>query len=197
MTPQSPKDPLIALWQTTPASDTSHLLSDLEHLKQLHLRFHRTIVAILCAFDLVLVFEEATGRLASHGILSALWTLGLALGLFYHSLKQTRLSSMVTLDTVSLLKQMLARAKRDLFLARCLYLGAPLGAIIAYVVAKALGIGASSPAIVVSPWLHALQTGAGVAAILVMILAGVVLERARRAQVQHLGSKLQAILGEL
>lgn len=197
MTPQSPKDPLIALWQTTPASDTGHLVSDLEHLKQLHLRFHRTIVAILCAFDLLLVFEEATGRLASHGILSALWTLGLALGLLYHRRKQSRLTSIVTLDTVSLLKQMLVRAKRDLFLARCLYLGAPLGAIVAYVVVKAVGLGAASPATIVSPRLHGLQTGAGVAAILVMILAGVALERARRAQVQHLGSKLQAILGEL
>ncbi|QOY90909.1 hypothetical protein [Paludibaculum fermentans] len=197
MTPQTPSDPLIALWQTTPAADTSHLLSELERLKHLHLRLRRTLVAILCAFDILLIFEEATGRLSSYGILSALWTLGLALGVIYRRRQQNSLASLVTRDMVSLLRQMIVRAKRDLFLARCLYVGAPLGAIIAYLAAKAAGLGASSQASVVSPRLHALQTGAGVAAILAMMLAGLLLERARRAQVQHLGSKLQAIMGEM
>ncbi|WP_321477700.1 hypothetical protein [uncultured Paludibaculum sp.] len=197
MTPQPPRDPLIALWQTTPAPDTSHLLRDLERLKQLHQRLNRTIMAILLGFDLLLVFEEATGRLRSHGILSTLWTLGLALGLIYHRRTHCAPVNPLTLDMVSLLKNMIVRAKRDLLLARSLYLGAPIGAIIVYLVTRLAGISTSPLAIGAVPRLHAVQTAAGVAAILAMMVAGILLEHARRTQVQDLSRKLKLVVGEM
>ena len=66
MTSQPPQDPLIALWQTTPKPDTSHLLPQLERLNRLHRRLNRTVLAIVCGIDILLMFEEATGRLPSH-----------------------------------------------------------------------------------------------------------------------------------
>jgi len=106
-------------------------------------------------------------------------------------------SDALTLDTVSLLKSMIARAKSDLFLARCLYAGVPCGAVAGYTIMKLAGIGASWSAIGISPQLRAIQAYAGVAALLIMILAGVILARSRRLQVQELSKKLMAIAEDL
>ena len=62
MTALPPQDPLIALWQTTPKPDTSHLLPQLQRLNRLHRRLNRTVLAIVCGIDILLIFEEATGR---------------------------------------------------------------------------------------------------------------------------------------
>jgi hypothetical protein len=193
MTPLPPHDPLAALWQTAPKPNTHHLLRDLQRLKRLHDRLHRSVLAIICGIAVLLIFEEATGRVASHGILSVVWALGLAIGVVWRRRARCNRSDALTLDTVSLLKLMIARAKGDLFVARCLYAGVPSGAVFGYVLSKLAGIGASLSVRAVNPRLDMLQTGAGVAALIVMIVSGAILARSRRLQVQELGAKLRSI----
>lgn len=129
MTSLPPQDPLIALWQTTPKPDTGHLLQEVQRLNRLHQRLKRTVLGIMCGIGVLLIFEEATGRVTSHGILSGIWILGLVIGLVYHRRARCDRFDALSLDTVSLLKSMIARAKRDLFVARCLYAGVPCGAV--------------------------------------------------------------------
>jgi len=197
MTSLPSQDPLVALWQTTPKPDTRHLLRDLQRLKRLHRRLNRTVLAIVCGIDILLIFEEAAGRIASHGILSAMWTLGLVVGLVCHRRARCNSSDALTLDTVSLLKSMIARARSDLFVARCLYAGVPCGAAAGYIVTKLAGISAPPPAHGTGPYLHTIQTGAGIAALLVMMAAGALLARSRRLQVQDLSDKLKSITDDL
>ena len=84
MTPLPPDDPLVALWQTAPKPDTHHLLQDLQSLNRLHQRLNRSVLGIVCGIAILLIFEEATGRIASHGVLSAIWIIGLAIGVLWH-----------------------------------------------------------------------------------------------------------------
>jgi len=190
MTSLPPRDPLVSLWQTAPKPDAQQLLRDLERLKQLHQRLNRTLFAIMSSVALLLVFEEATGRIATHGVLSAIWIIGLALALIRRRRARCNRSDALTLDTVSLINSMLARAKKDLFLARCLYAGAPCGAAVGFLAMKLTDNGASRGAIV-HPWLHLIQTGAGIGLLVVMVAAGVVLARSRSVQVRDLGEKLR------
>jgi hypothetical protein len=189
------QDPLVALWQTAPRPDTHHLLQDVQRLNRLHQRLNRSVWAIVCGIALLLIFEEATGGMASHGVLSVIWTLGLAIGAACHRRARYNRSDALTLDTVSLLESMIARARSDLFIARCLYAGVPCGALAGYVVAELAGIGASPWA--GSPHLHLMQKGAGIAALVIMMTAGVILARSRRLQVQELGDKLRLIKADL
>jgi hypothetical protein len=85
---------------------------------------------------------------------------------------------------------MIARAKKDLFVARCLYAGVPLGAAIGYIVSKLTGLGASAAA---HPHLEIVQTAASVTLLLGMMVTGVVLARARSTQVRDLNEKLRAM----
>ena len=147
MTSLPPHDPLSALWQTAPKPDTHQLLQDLQRLNRLHQRLNRSVFAILCGISLLLIFEEATGRVRTHGILSVIWILGLVLGAAWRRRSRRNRSDALTLDTVSLLKSTIARAKRDLFVARCLYAGVPCGAAVGFFVAKLAGISASPSAI--------------------------------------------------
>jgi hypothetical protein len=186
-------DPLIALWQAAPKPDTQHLLRDLQRLNRLHRRLNRSVLAILFGISLLLIFEEATGRLSTHGALSAIWILGLAIGIIRQRRAQCNRSDALARDTVSLLKFMLARAKSDLFIARCLYAGAPCGAAVSFLVSRLLGIGPSPSSIAVSPQLRLIQTGAGVAALIVMIVTGAILARSRQLQVRELSEKLRSI----
>ncbi|MGJ5816519.1 hypothetical protein [Paludibaculum fermentans] len=197
MIPQHQRDPIIALWQSAPAPDAHQLLKDLERQKQLHQRLRRTILAILSGIGVLLIFEEATGRIASYGVLSTLWNLGLAIGLVYRRRAACGRTDGLTLDLVSLLKRMLAQARRDLFLARCLYAGVPLGALAGYVVVNLVGVSTVPPAPGSGRYLHAVQTGGGIAALLAMMLAGVLLERSRRIQVQDLSHKLRSITDDM
>src|ERR1019366_9307669 len=96
----------------------------------------------MCGISLLLIFEEATGRVATHGTLSVIWILGLVMGVVWHRRARCNRSAALTLDTVNLLKSMIARAKSDLFVARCLYVGVPCGAVAGYIVMKLAGIGA-------------------------------------------------------
>jgi hypothetical protein len=197
MTSLPPRDPLATLWQTAPKLDTQHLLQDLQRLNRLHQRLNRSVIAIVCGIAILLIFEEATGRVTSYGMLSAIWILGLLIGAVWHRRARRKRSDALTLDTVSLLKFMIARAKSDLFVARCLYAGVPCGAVAGLVVAKLAGVGAAPSAKAVDPRLHLIQTGAGVGALIVMMVAGAILARSRRLQVQDLGEKLKSIKADL
>jgi len=197
MTSMSPDDPLVALWQTAPKPATQHLLQDLQRLNRLHQRLNRIVFSIMCGISLLLIFEEATGRVTTHGTLSVIWILGLALGVVWHRRARCNRSDALTLDTVSLLKSMIARAKSDLFVARCLYAGVPCGAVVGFLVLKLAGIGASRSAIAVHGPLHLIQTGAGVAALIAMMVTGAILARSRRLQVRELSEKLRLIEADL
>jgi hypothetical protein len=193
MTSQPPNDPLVTLWQTAPKPDTHHLLQDLQRLNRLHHRLNRSVFAIVCGISLLLIFEEATGRVTTHGALSAIWILGMAVGVAWRRRAGCNRSDALALDTVRLLKFLIARAKSDMFVARCLYAGVPCGALAGYVVAKVTGISASPAAIAAHPRLHPIQTGAGIAALIVMIATGAILARSRRRQVQEFSEKLRSI----
>jgi hypothetical protein len=197
MTPLSPNDPFVSLWQTAPKPDTHHLLQDLERLNRLHQRLDRTVFAILCGISLLLVFEEATGRVGTHGALSAIWTLGLVLGVVWRRRARCSRLDALTWDTVRLLKFMIARARSDLQIARCLYAGVPCGAAAGFFVAKLAGIGTPSRAAPVHAGLHLVQTGAGIAALIAMMVTGAILARSRRTQVQELSEKLKMIEADL
>jgi hypothetical protein len=190
---RSPHDPLIALWQTAPQPDTHHLLRDLQRLNRLHWRLKVSVRAILAGLTVLFIFEEATGRVSTHGALSIAWILIIAIRTIRCRHARCNRSDAFTQDSVSLLKFMLARAKSDLFIARCLYAGVPCGAVAGFVVAKIAGLGASPSARAVHPLLQWIQTGAGIAALIVMTVTGAVLARSRRLQVQEFSEKLKSI----
>jgi hypothetical protein len=197
MTSSPPHDPLVTLWQTAPKPDAQHLVRDLQRSNRLHQRLNRTVLAILCGISLLLIFEEATGRVATHGGLSAIWIVGLVIGVIWQRRARCNRSDALILDTTSLLKFMIARAKSDLFVARCLYAGVPCGAVVGLFVAKLAGFGASPSAGALHPHLHSIQSGAGMAALLAMMVTGAILARARHLQVQQLSEKLRLIEAEL
>jgi|SRR5271168_1480596 len=197
MTSMSQPDPLVSLWQTAPKPDTQNLVQDLQRLNQLHRRLNRTVLAIMCGTALLLVFEEATGRLGSHGFLSVGWITMVAAGVLWQRRARCNRLDALTFDTVRLLKAMIARAKRDLFVARCLYAGVPLGAAVGYTVSRLAGIGASTPARAAHPHLEMALVGARVVILVVMMVAGFVLARSRSLQVRGLKEKLKAIESDL
>jgi hypothetical protein len=193
MTSLPPDDPFVALWQTAPKPDTEHLMQDLQRLKQLHRRLNRSVLTILCGVALLLIFEEATGRVATHGALSVVYILVVSLDVVVRRRARCNRADALTLDTVSLLRSMIARARKDLNVARCLYAGVPAGALVSGLVAKLAGLGTSKSASAVHETLHAIQTAAGVAVLLAMIVTGIVLARARSLQVTQLSEKLRAV----
>jgi hypothetical protein len=137
-----PHDPLVGLWQTTSPPDTRNLLHDLQRLNWLHQKMKRSLLAILCGISILLVFEEATGRLVTHGALSAIWIFGIAIGVLWRRRARCHRSDALASDTVSLLRFPIARAKSEMFVAGCLWAGVPCGALVGLVVAKLAGIGA-------------------------------------------------------
>src|SRR5665213_2004836 len=74
------QDVWIALWQTAPKPDTQHLLRDVQRQNRMHRQFNRALVTIVCGVSLLLIFEEVTRRIATHGWLSAIWILCLVAG---------------------------------------------------------------------------------------------------------------------
>jgi hypothetical protein len=197
MTSLSPNDPLVALWQTGPKPDTQPILRDLQRLKGLHQRLNRSILAIVCGIAILLIFEESTGCVSTHGALTVIWILGLVLGAVWRRRARCNRADALTLDTVSLLKFMIARAKSDLFVARCLYAGVPCGALVSFLVLKLAGVAASPSAISAHAQLHLIQTVAGMVALIVMMVTGVILARARRLQVLELNEKLRLIKADM
>ena len=73
----------------------------------------------------------------------------------------------------------------------------PCGAVAGYIAMKLAGIGTPPLANGISPRLRTIQTGAGIAALIVMMAAGAIPARSRRLQVQELGDKLRLIADDL
>jgi hypothetical protein len=188
-----PQDPLVSLWHTAPDPDPQQIVQAVQRFNRLHQRQIRAMWAIVLGLSVLFIFEEATGRLSSHGILSVLWIGCLIIGFFRQKRSRSNRLDAWSLDTVRLLKTMIARARRDLFLARCLWAGVPCGAAVGYVLAKLAGIGALPGASAAHPNLERMQTGAGVATLVIMIVTGVILARSRSAQVRELSARLRSI----
>jgi hypothetical protein len=195
-----PEDPLIALWQTAPSPDPHNLVEETQRLDRLHKRLYRSLLAILYGLGVLLTFEEATGRLPTRGLISVAW-LVMVTGEVWRKRTRCNRPAALTLDTASLLKAMIARAKKDLRLARNLYLGAPCGAVAGVVVMRFLMrfpvIRAGTASRPVGPHLEMVQTGAGLAALAVMVIAGLVLARSRSVQAKELSEKLKSIESDL
>jgi hypothetical protein len=193
-------DPLVALWQTSQRTDAHDLVQETQRLDRLHKRFHRSILAILYGISVLLIFEEATGRVATRGLLSVAWTVVVTGVIWRKRTRCTRVDAL-TLDTVSLLKSMIAQAKKDLILARNLYLGAPCGAVAGVIVMRFLmkfrSFRAGTVSRPVGPHLEMVQTGAGLATLAIMVVAGLVLARSRARQVKDLSEKLKSIEADL
>jgi hypothetical protein len=66
-----------------------------------------------------------------------------------------------------------------------------------FIITKLTGIDASPNAIAVSPHVHLIQIGASVAALIAMMVIGVILAHSRHLQVQELSEKLRAIESDL
>jgi len=197
MTSLPPQDPLAALWQTAPKSDTSSLLQDLQRLNQHHQRLYRIVFAIMCGTALLLIFDAVTERSMTHAALSVIWILGLVLGVVWYRRARCNRAEAITFDTVRLLRFMIARAKKDLRIARCLYAGAPCGAVAGFIIARLTGFGASPNAIAVSRQVHLIRTGAAVATLITMMMIGLIVARDRRLQVQELTEKLRSIQDDM
>lgn len=193
MMPLPSQDPLAALWQTAPKSDTSSLLQDLQRVNRHHQRLYRIVFVILCGTGLLLIFDAVTERSMAHGALAVIWILGLVLGVAWYRRARCNRAEAITFDTVRLLRFMIARAQKDLRIARCLYAGAPCGAVAGFIMARLTGFGAAPNATAVSPHVYLILTGAALAALIAMMAIGLVVARERRLQVQELREKLRSI----
>ncbi len=185
-------DPFIALWQTAPQPDVQATLDAVKRADAAHKRLNWTLAALLSAITLIIAFEEATGRLRTHGVITVLWSLALFAGFLRHRYAARRLSAALSEDTRSLLALMLLRAKRGLRLARTLYLGTPIGAVIGWFIGGAIHINAAG-----TGWLSQLQTALGLAMLSIMMVSGLALAGLRRRQVDDLTAKLQAWQNEV
>jgi hypothetical protein len=192
-----PSDPIVALWQTAPKPDTRLLLHDLQRQERMHRRFNRVLVAIVGAISLLLLLEEITGRVATHGWLSASWIVCLAAGLIWRDGIQRHHSGDLNVDTVTLLKSSVRQAQKDLFLARCLYAGVPCGAICGFLIMQLAAQHGSAPPLAADPGVRMIQTGAGIIALVAMMLSGAVLASSRRIQARELGDKLKSMESDL
>ena len=197
MTPFTSRDPLVALWQTAPTPDPQHLLQDLQRLDRLHRRLTWTVFATLSAVSLLLIFEEATRNIPTPGWLSGVWVFTLVLGRVWHRRARCNRSDALALATVSLLRSMIARAKSDLTIARCLYAGVPCGALLGFLLMGRLGINPSPRALVTEGRFHLIPLVCGVAILAAMMIAGAVMTRSRRRQIQELERKLRLIETDL
>lgn len=92
---------------------------------------------------------------------------------------------------------MIARAKKDLRIARCLYAGAPCGAVTGFILARLTGFGTSPNAVAISTQVHLIRTGAAVAVLIAMMTIGLIVARDRRLQVQELTEKLRSIQDDM
>lgn len=193
MMPLPSQDPLAALWQTAPKSDTSSLLQDLQRVNRHHQRLYRIVFVILCGTGLLLIFNAVKERSMAHGALAVIWILGLVLGVAWYRRARCNRAEAITFDTVRLLRFMIARAQKDLRIARCLYAGAPCGAVAGFIMARLTGFGAAPNATAVSPHVYLIGTGAALAALIAMMAIGLVVARDRRLQVQELREKLRSI----
>ncbi|GLQ96149.1 hypothetical protein [Dyella mobilis] len=192
MSEPSQTDPFAALWQSAPQPDTRQLMRDLQRWQSAQRWHQRMLIAIICGIALFLVFEETTRWSGTHGLISVLWIAFVAGALGYQRLR-CRAVDPLDLNTVTLLKRMIARAKRGLFQARCLYLGTPLGAVAGAVLMRVLAPGTAPGGHIAQPSLAMVPPLASLLALAAMIIAGLVLARARRRQLRELTAKLKSL----
>jgi len=192
MSEPSQADPFATLWQSAPKPDTGQLLRDLQRLQKAQRWHSRILTIILCGIALFFIFEEATGRSDTHGLISALWIAFVAGAIGYQRVR-CRSVDPLDLDTASLLKRMIARARRGLFQARCLYLGTPLGAVTGAALTRVLAPGAAPSGHMAQSNLTLMQTIVGLIALVAMIISGLVLARVRRRQLLELTGKLKSL----
>ncbi len=190
MTEPQDIDPFARLWQSAPEPDTGQLMHDLRRLQGVHQRHNRVVIGLLCATAVVLALGEAIVRSVPLGIVTGLWIAFVA-GAIWYQRARCRAVDALDLDTVSLLKRMIRRAKKGLTQARRLYAGVPLAAAASAIVTRLFipGLGAGRPA--VAPWLNLTYTIACLVMLAVMIGAGLMLARARQRQLRELSEKLR------
>lgn len=192
MSDPSQADPFATLWQSAPKPDTRQLLQDVQRLQKAQQWHSRILNVILCGIAAFLVFEDASGRSGSRGLISVLWIAFMAGALGYQRAR-CRAVDPLDLDTVTLLKRMIARARRGLFQARCLYLGTPLGAVAGTVLMRVLALAPASDEYADQPRLVLMPMIVGLIALVTMIITGLVLARARRRQLLELTEKLKSL----
>ncbi|MEO8314920.1 MAG: hypothetical protein ABI645_09015 [Pseudomonadota bacterium] len=186
-------DLLVGLWQSGAKPDTAHLMRDLERQNRTQLLQQWLIIAVLGCSSILLAFAEATGGLRTHGILSLTWLSALGLGGLAHFRARHRRAEILNLDTQRLLDAMISRAERGLMLARFLYAGTPVGAVAGYAIVQLTHVGIA----VTHRPLGTLQAVLGVMLLVVMVVAGLLLARARRAQLVALIQKKRDMEVEL
>lgn len=189
-------DPLVTLWQTASVPDEDRLVRELRRLQKMHRRLVGVIGGLLSAVTILLTLAEATGRLLTRGILSAIWIVGLMIVAAWHWRARCSRIDALTLDTVGLLRWMIRRAKRDLLLARCLYAGVPCGALTGAFLSSFRYSGGASPESAFRPHVSILSV-AGLAVLLFMILAGTLLARSRQLEIERLTENLELAQAEL
>jgi len=190
MTEPNAPDPLARLWQSAPEPDTGRLMHDLRRLQKAHQRHKLTIICLLCATTLVLVFAEAVVRSVPLGVVTALWIAFVAGAIWYQRVR-CRAADALDLDTVSLLKRMIQRARKGLAQARRLYAAALVAAAAGWVATRTFmpDLGAGRPS--ATAWLHVTYTIASLALLVVIVSAGLLLARARQRQLRELTEKLR------
>ena len=188
MNESSHMDPMAQLWQSTPKPDTGQLMSAVRRLHESQRWNHRVLAFILCGFALFLAFCVAAERSRTLGIVAALWFTYVA-GAIWYQRARCRLD-VLSLDTASLLKRMISRARRGLFQARCLYIGVPAAALTATVLTRISGLSLTEDGHPIHQ-LAQIQTIAGLVMLAVMIVSGLVLARARNRQLVELSEKLR------
>lgn len=194
MTETNAIDPFARLWQSAPQPDTGQLMHDLRRLQRVHRWHNRVVAALLGATALVLVFAETVVRSVPLGIVTALWIAFVAGAVWYRRVR-CRAVDALDLDTVSLLKRMIGRAKAGLVQARRIYAGVPLAAAASWLATRLFwpGVWPGRPAGMA--WLHVAYMAACLAMLIAMIVAGLVLARARRRQLRELTDKLRLFEG--
>ncbi len=196
MTEPDPIDPFARLWQSAPAPDTDRLMLDLRRLQAVHRWQNRIVIAILCGTAVLLVFGAIATQSAGLGIAAALWV-AFVIGAVWYQGVRCRAADALDLDTISLLKRMIKRAKRGLVQARRLYAGAPLAAAVSWTATRFFWPGLASGGHAMAPWMAAAYALVSVAMLGAMVVAGLVLARARRRQLDALSEKLRLFEGDV
>jgi hypothetical protein len=196
MTEPDPIDPFARLWQSAPAPDTERLMHDLRRLQAVHRWQNRILIAILSGTAILLVFGAIATQSAGLRIAATLWV-AFVIGAIWYQGVRCRAADALDLDTISLLKRMIKRAKRGLVQARRLYAGTPLAAAVSWTATRFFWPGLASGGHVMAPWLATTYTLASLAMLGAMVAAGLGLARARRRQLDELSEKLRLFEGEV
>ncbi len=191
MSETPPIDPLAQLWQSVCEPDTKQLTLDLKRLQKTHQWQNRIIILILCSTGLLLVFGAAALQSPTLWIATVLWVAFVSGAIWYQRVR-CRAADALDLDTISLLKRMIKRARQGLVQARRLYIGVPLAATASAIVTRILVPNPASSGHALHPWLAVSFTIFSAIMLVVMVGAGLVMAYARRRQIQELTEKLRS-----